>query len=69
MSLLSFLKLLISLLSLYGSIPVSMLNSMVMLFVFSYQQTKDVLVGKFLHQAASDIRVVQNVTANRVAIV
>jgi len=69
MSLLNFLKLLISLWSLYGSLPVSMISSMAMLFIFSYQQTKQVFVGKFLQQSVSYFKIVENITVNMAAIV
>jgi hypothetical protein len=64
MSLLNFLKLLISLWSLYGSLPVSMLSSMVLSLIFRYQQTQQVLVGKFLQQSSPGFKIAQNSAVN-----
>jgi hypothetical protein len=40
---------------------------MVKLFIFSYQQTKQVFVGKFLQHPVPGFKVVQNITANMAA--
>ena len=69
MSLLNFLELLISLWSLYGSLLVSMLDSMVVMLNFSYQQTKQVSVGEFLQQPVPGFNAGQKISVDRATVV
>ena len=48
MSVLNFLKANYILMSLYGSLPVSLINIMALLIKFCYQREEEVFVGKSL---------------------
>ena len=55
MSVLNFLKANYVLMSLCGSLPVSLINIMALLISFCYQRAEEVLVGKSLQTFGMDI--------------